>query len=75
MKKLGLILMLFCTTIVFSQEKNFEEEVKKISNRIELITKTEKAALREKVEKIRTNDWERQQEYITNQKQRHFCKC
>ena len=44
--------MLFCTTIAFSQEKNFEEEVKKISNRIELITKTEKAALREKVEKI-----------------------
>ena len=52
MKKLGLILMLFCTTIAFSQEKNFEDEVKKISNRIELITKTEKAALREKVEKI-----------------------
>ncbi len=52
MKKLGLIFMLFCTTIAFSQEKNFEEEVKKISNRIELITKTEKAALREKVEKI-----------------------
>jgi len=52
MKKTLLILLLFCTTIAFSQEKNFEDEVKKISNRIELITKTEKAALKEKVEKI-----------------------
>jgi hypothetical protein len=52
MKKILLILVLFCTTIVFSQEKNFEDEVKKISNRIELITKTEKAALKEKVELI-----------------------
>ena len=52
MKKLLLILVLFCTTIAFSQEKNFEDEIKKISNRIELITKTEKAALKEKVEKI-----------------------
>ena len=52
MKKILLILVLFCTTIAFSQEKNFEDEVKKISNRIELITKTEKASLKEKVEKI-----------------------
>ena len=52
MKKILFILVLFCTTIAFSQEKTFEEEVKKISNRIELITKTEKAALKEKVEKI-----------------------
>ncbi len=52
MKKILFILVLFCTAIAFSQEKNFEDEVKKISNRIELITKTEKAALKEKVEKI-----------------------
>lgn len=52
MKKILLILVLFCTTIAFSQEKTFEDEVKKISNRIELITKTEKATLKEKVEKI-----------------------
>ena len=52
MKKILLILVLFCTTITFSQEKNFEDEVKKISKRIELITKTEKAALKEKVELI-----------------------
>ena len=52
MKKILFILVLFCTTIAFSQEKNFEDEVKKISKRIELITKTEKASLKEKVEKI-----------------------
>jgi hypothetical protein len=52
MKRILLILVLFCTTIAFSQEKNFEDEVKKISKRIELITKTEKAALKEKVELI-----------------------
>jgi hypothetical protein len=44
--------VLFCTTIAFSQEKNFEDEVAKISKRIELITKTEKAALKDKVESI-----------------------
>ena len=49
MKRILLILVLFCTTIAFSQEKNFEDEVQKISKRIELITKTEKAALKEKV--------------------------
>lgn len=52
MKKILLILVLFCTTIAFSQEKNFEDEVLKISKRIELITKTEKASLKEKIEKI-----------------------
>ncbi|NVK53002.1 MAG: hypothetical protein HWD85_08710 [Flavobacteriaceae bacterium] len=52
MKRILLILVLFCTTIAFSQEKTFEDEVKKISKRIELITKTEKAALKIKVEKI-----------------------
>jgi hypothetical protein len=52
MKKILFILVLFCTTIAFSQKKGFDAEVKKISNRIELITKTEKAALKEKVEKI-----------------------
>ncbi|MDG1039343.1 MAG: hypothetical protein P8H13_10490 [Polaribacter sp.] len=52
MKKTLFILVLFCTTIAFSQKKGFDAEVKKISNKIELITKTEKAALKEKVEKI-----------------------
>ena len=52
MKRILLVLVLFCTTIAFSQEKNFEDEVQKISKRIELITKTEKAALKEKVELI-----------------------
>ena len=52
MKRILLVLVLFCTTIAFSQEKNFEDEVAKISKRIELITKTEKAALKEKIELI-----------------------
>ncbi len=52
MKRILLVLVLFCTTIAFSQEKNFEDEVAKISKRIELITKTEKAALKDKVESI-----------------------
>ena len=52
MKRILLVLVLFCTTIAFSQEKNFEDEVTKISKRIELITKTEKAALKEKIELI-----------------------
>lgn len=52
MKRILLILVLFCTTIAFSQEKYFEDEVKKISQRIELITKTEKASLKEKVNLI-----------------------
>jgi hypothetical protein len=49
MKRILLILVLLYTTIAFSQEKNFEDEVQKISTRIELITKTEKTALKEKV--------------------------
>jgi len=52
MKKILLRLVLFCTTFTFSQEKTFEDEVTKILNRIELITKTDKATLKEKVEKI-----------------------
>jgi len=52
MKRILLLIVLFCTTIAFSQEKNFEDEVKKVSKRIELITKTEKATLKEKIEKI-----------------------
>lgn len=52
MKRILLIVVLFCTTIAFSQEKYFEDEVRKISKRIELITKTEKAALTEKVKLI-----------------------
>ena len=52
MKRILLILVLLCTTFAFSQKRTFESEVRKISKRIELITKTEKAALKEKVEKI-----------------------
>ena len=52
MKRILLVLVLFSTTIAFSQEKNFEDEVQKISKRIELITKTEKAALKEKIQLI-----------------------
>jgi hypothetical protein len=52
MKRILLALVLLCTTFAFSQKKNFEDEVKKISKMIELVTKTEKAALKEKVEKI-----------------------
>lgn len=52
MKKTLLIFMLLCTTISFSQEKTFEREVKKISEKIELITKTQKDSLKIKVENI-----------------------
>ncbi|MDO3694492.1 hypothetical protein QVZ41_06485 [Wenyingzhuangia sp. chi5] len=47
-----LMLLLFCTTFVFSQEKYFENEVKKISKNIESITKTQKDSLRVKVGEI-----------------------
>jgi len=52
MKKTVLILVFLCTTFMYSQEKTFESEVKKISIKIEEITKAEKAALKTKVENI-----------------------
>ena len=52
MKRILLILVLFSTTIAFSQEKTFEYEVKKISNRIDRITKQQKDSLRSKVKEI-----------------------
>lgn len=52
MKRILLILVLFTTTIAMSQEKTFESEVKKISNRIDRITKQQKDSLRIKVRTI-----------------------
>ena len=52
MKRILLILVLFTTTIVLSQEKTFESEVKRISNRIDRITKQQKDSLRVKVREI-----------------------
>ncbi|KGL63326.1 hypothetical protein [Polaribacter sp. Hel1_85] len=50
MKRILLILVLFITTIAFSQEeKTFEREVSKISKRIEKITKSQKDSLKTKV--------------------------
>ena len=49
MKRILCTLVLFCTTIAFTQEKNFEDEVQKIAKQIELITAKEKALLKEKV--------------------------
>ena len=56
MKRIVLILVLFCTTIAQSQEqkqeKTFEKEVYKISKRIEVITKQQKDSLKQKVVNI-----------------------
>tara|TARA_R110001632_G_scaffold28927_2_gene77035 strand:+ start:59431 stop:60519 length:1089 start_codon:yes stop_codon:yes gene_type:complete len=52
MKRILLILVLFTTTIALSQEKTFESEVKRISNRIDRITKQQKDSLRVKVREI-----------------------
>lgn len=49
MKRILLILVFLSTTYAQSQEKFFEEEVKKIANKIELITKQEKDSLKKKV--------------------------
>ena len=49
MKRILLILVLFCTTIAHSQERTFEKEVQKISKRIELITQQQKDSLKQKV--------------------------
>lgn len=52
MKRIVLILALLITTIAFSQTKTFEKEVQKISKRIEMITKTQKDSLKQKVVEI-----------------------
>ncbi|TYP99105.1 hypothetical protein C7447_102423 [Tenacibaculum adriaticum] len=52
MKRILLILVLLCTTIAQSQEKIFEKEVKKISDKIERIIQQEKDSLKQKVKKI-----------------------
>lgn len=50
MKRILLIVVLFCTTIAYSQEKKtFEKEVNKIAKKIEKITKQQKDSLKEKV--------------------------
>lgn len=53
MKKILLSIALIATTMAFSQEKKtFEEEVKKISKKIDLITLQQKDSLKSKVEAI-----------------------
>ncbi len=52
MKKILFIVVLLSTTVAFSQQKTFEKEVKKISKKIEIITKQQKDSLKVKVEKI-----------------------
>ncbi|MGB1043235.1 MAG: hypothetical protein ACPGU6_07560, partial [Tenacibaculum sp.] len=47
-----LLLVLFVTTIAQSQEKNFENEVQKISKKIDVITKQQKDSLKQKVKEI-----------------------
>lgn len=52
MKKTILLVIFFVTTIVTAQEKTFEKEVRKISKRIEMITKNHKDSLKIKVLEI-----------------------
>ncbi len=52
MKRILFILVLFSTTIALSQERTFEDEVRKISKKIDRITKQQKDSLREKVREI-----------------------
>jgi len=52
MKKILCIVVLLGSTFAFSQEKTFEEAVKKISKRIERITRQQKDSLKQKVENI-----------------------
>ena len=47
-----LLLVLLVTTIAQSQEKTFESEVKKISKKIDKITKQQKDSLKNKVKEI-----------------------
>ncbi len=53
MKKILFSLVLLATTMAFSQEKNtFEDQVKKISKSIDMITKQQKDSLKMKVQQI-----------------------
>lgn len=52
MKRILIILVLFCTTVAVSQERTFESEVKRISKKIDRITKQQKDSLRSKVKEI-----------------------
>lgn len=52
MKRILLILVLLSTTMAFSQRGSFEEEVKKISKKIDRITKQQKDSLKDKVKEI-----------------------
>lgn len=52
MRRILLILVLFSTTIALSQKKTFENEVSKISKKIEKITKLQKDSLKIKVLEI-----------------------
>lgn len=52
MKKITIILVLFCATIAQIQAQTFEDEVRKISKKIDRITKQQKDSLRLKVKEI-----------------------
>ncbi len=52
MKRILIILVLFCTTMGYSQERTFESEVKRISKKIDRITKQQKDSLKMKVKDI-----------------------
>lgn len=52
MKKLAILIVLFCATIFQTQAQTFEEEVKKISKKIDRITKQQKDSLKIKVQEI-----------------------
>lgn len=67
-----LFLVLFVTTIAQSQEKNFEDEVKRISAKIESVTKQQKDSLKAKVKEINakaTKNKITQEEAITLKKE------
>ncbi|WP_431167065.1 hypothetical protein [Tenacibaculum halocynthiae] len=52
MIRIILILVLFSTTIAFSQERVFEKEVNKISKKIDKITRQQKDSLKQKIKLI-----------------------
>lgn len=52
MKRILLILVLLTTTMVFSQRRSFEDEVRKISDNIGRITQEQKDSLKDKVREI-----------------------
>ena len=52
MKKIAIIIVLFCTTMGQIQAQTFEDEVKRISNKIDRITNQQKDSLKMKVKEI-----------------------